>query len=82
MSATTATVRQLRTDIRSVKREIEQHGQVVITDRGQPAYLIKPLPQKPRKSAGLPDSYARLVKRQPQPLSPKETHRFWEEEHR
>ena len=80
MSANTATIRELRTDFRSVKRKIEQHGEIVITDHGEPAYLLKPLPQKPMKSARLPDYYARLLKRQPKPLSPAETRRFWKEE--
>ena len=80
MSANTATIRELRTDFRSVKRRIEEHGQVVITDRGEPAYVIKSLPQTPKTRASLPNYYARLVKRQPKPLSAEETRRFWEEE--
>ncbi|HYG34959.1 MAG TPA: type II toxin-antitoxin system Phd/YefM family antitoxin [Clostridia bacterium] len=80
MSANTATIRQLRTDFRSVKRKIEEHGEVVITDRGEPAYVIKPLPQPPRKSLPLPDYYARLLKKQPTPISAEATREFWEEE--
>ena len=41
---TTATIRELRTDFRAEKRRIEQHGQVVITDRGRPSYVIRALP--------------------------------------
>jgi antitoxin (DNA-binding transcriptional repressor) of toxin-antitoxin stability system len=80
MNENTATIRELRTDFRAVKRRIEQHGQVVITDRGQPAYLIKLVPEEPRKKANLPDYYARLLKRQPTSLSIDETRQFWEEE--
>lgn len=80
MSENTATIRELRTDFRAVKRRIEQHGQVVITDRGQPAYVITPLPEKPKIKAPLPDYYARLLKRQPASLSIDATRRFWEEE--
>jgi antitoxin (DNA-binding transcriptional repressor) of toxin-antitoxin stability system len=80
MGANTATIRELRTDFRSVKRRIEEHGEVVITDHGQPAYVIKPLPPSPTKSTPLPDYYARLLKRQPNPLSAEATRRFWEEE--
>lgn len=80
MRKTTATIRELRTDFRSVKRRIEEYGEAVITDRGQPAYVIKLLPSSPKKSASLPDFYARLLKRQPQPLSAEATRRFWEEE--
>jgi len=80
MSNQTATIRELRTDFRAVKRRIEQHGQVVITDHGQPAYVIKPLTQVPKKRAPLPDYYARLLKRQPTSLSVEATCQFWEEE--
>ncbi len=80
MSANTATIRELRTDFRSVKRRIEEHGEVVITDRGQPAYVIKALPAPRKTITSLPDYYARLTRRQPQPLSPEATHRFWGED--
>lgn len=80
MNAKTATIRELRTDFRSVKRRIEQHGEVVITDHGQPAYLIRPLPAPARKHTTPPDYYARLLKRQPKALSAEATHQFWEQE--
>ena len=80
MSVNTATIRELRTDFRSVKRRIEEHGEVVITDRGEPAYVIKPLPRSPRRRAAPPDYYARLLRRQPAPLSAEATRQFWEEE--
>jgi len=80
VSDNTATIRELRTDFRAVKRRIEQHGQVVITDHGQPAYVIKPLPQEPKKKAPLPDYYARLLARQPPALSTDATRQFWDEE--
>ncbi len=77
-----ATIRELRTDFRAVKRRIEEHGEVVITDHGEPAYLLKLLPHKPRESTPPPDYYARLVKRQPKMLSAEATVQFWEEERR
>ena len=55
MSAQTATIRELRTDFRSVKRKIEQHGGIVITDHGEPAYLLQPFPRKARASSPTPD---------------------------
>ena len=82
MSANAATIRELRTDFRSVKRKIEQHGQVTITDHGEPAYVIKSLPPPAKSKVSARDYYARLLERQPKPLSPKETSRFWEEERR
>jgi antitoxin (DNA-binding transcriptional repressor) of toxin-antitoxin stability system len=79
----TTTVRELRTDFRAVKRRIEQHGQLIITDRGEPAYLLKALPRRrPKKTATMPDYYARLRKRQPRPLTAEETRQFWDEERR
>ncbi len=80
MSANTVTIRELRTDFRSVKRRIEEHGEVVITDHGEAAYVIKSLPPPSKKSAPLPDYYARLLNRQPKPLSTEATREFWEEE--
>ncbi len=82
MNANTATIRQLRTDFRSVKRKIEQHGEVVVTDHGEPAYVIKLLPAPTRKRPPLPEYYARLRKRQPKPLSAEDTRQFWEGERR
>ena len=82
MNANTATIRQLRTDFRSVKRSIEQHGEVVVTDHGEPAYVIKLLSAPAKKRRPLPDYYARLRKRQPEELSAEDTRQFWEEERR
>ena len=82
MNANTATIRQLRTDFRSVKRSIEQHGEVVVTDHGEPAYVIKLLSAPAKKRRPLPDYYARLRKRQPEGLSAEDTRQFWEEERR
>lgn len=76
----TATIRELRTDFRAVKRKIEQHGQVVITDRGQPSYVINLLQRNPKKKAPVPNYYTRLLKRQPVPLTSDATRKFWEEE--
>ena len=83
MNANTATIRQLRTDFRSVKRRIEQHGEVVVTDHGEPAYVIRLLPAGPApERRPLPDYYARLRKRQAKGLSVEATRQFWEEERR
>ncbi len=76
----TATIRELRTDFRSVKRRMEQHGKIVITDHGEPAYLLQPLPRKVEPCSAPPDYYARLLRRQPKALSAADTRQFWEEE--
>ncbi len=82
MSTVTATIRELRTDFRAVKRRIEERGEVIITDRGEPAYIIKLLPPSLPRKTPLPDYYARLLKRQPVPLSAEATRNFWEQERR
>ncbi|SPE54593.1 conserved hypothetical protein [Verrucomicrobia bacterium] len=82
MSANAATIRELRTDFRSVKRKIEEHGEVTITDHGEPAYVIKSLPRPAKRTALVRDYYARLLERQPKALSAEETRLFWEEERR
>ena len=63
MPENTATIRELRTDFRAVKRKIEQHGELVITDHGEPAYLLKRVPPKIRRIDEIPDYYARLLTR-------------------
>ncbi len=75
-----ATIRELRTDFRAVKRKIERHGKVVITDRGEPAYVLQALPRQARAAAPPRDYLVRLLRRQPERMSPEETRRLWEEE--
>lgn len=70
----TASVRQLRTEFPKVRDMIEREGEVVVTERGQAAYVIRPYtgPKKARK--GKPkkfDYYARLISYMPKPISEK-----------
>ena len=80
MSVATVSIRELRTDFRSVRRKVEQHGEIVITDNGHPAYVMKPVAAKPKKRRPLPDYMACLLERQPEPMSEKATREFWEYE--
>lgn len=67
----TASIRQLRTEFPKVRALIEREGEVVVTERGQAAYVIKPYVALPKKK-GKPerfDYYARLIKRMPKPIS-------------
>ncbi len=80
MSEGVATIRELRTDFRAVKRKIERHGKVVITDRGEPAYVLQALPPPTRSAPPPRDYFQRLLRRQPKPLSSAETRQLWEEE--
>jgi hypothetical protein len=80
MNTAIATIRELRTDFRAVKRKLEQHGTLIITDNGVPRYEMKPLAQRRNGVPLLPDYMARLRKRQPKPMSAEATRRFWEAE--
>ena len=66
----TASVRQLRQEFPKVRAMIAREGEVVVTERGQAAYIIKPYTQPKKKTKAEPfDYYARLIKRMPQPIS-------------
>ena len=80
METATASIRELRTDFRLVKRKIEEHGEITITDNGEPAYVMRPIGRKAKAAAPMPDYQARLLKRQPKPMSEEETRRFWDDE--
>ena len=79
MAENTATIRELRTDFRSVKRKIEQHGEIIITDNGDPAYVMKPVDRKPERRVAAPDYYARLIEIMPRPLTEEEARQLHEE---
>lgn len=66
----TASVRQLRQEFPKVRAMIEREGEVVVTERGQAAYIIKPYTPPKKKTKAEPfDYYARLIKRMPKPIS-------------
>ncbi len=67
----TASVRQLRAEFPKVRAIIEREGEIVVTERGQAAYIIKPY-TAPKKKAGKRkriDYYARLLSYMPKPIS-------------
>lgn len=66
----TASIRQLRTEFPKVRTMIEREGEVVVTERGQAAYVIKPYVAPKKKAPPEPfDYHARLLKRMPKPVS-------------
>ena len=67
----TANMRQLRTEFPKARAMIEREGEVVVTERGQAAYVIRPYqaPKKTGPKAAPFDYYARLIKRMPKPVS-------------
>jgi hypothetical protein len=56
--------------------------QVMITDHGKPACVLKSVARPAKNKPSGRDYYARLLKRQPKKLPVKETRQFWEEERR
>ena len=79
MSAATASIRELRTDFRSVKRKIEEFGRVTITDNGEPAYVMEPIPRKQRKPGPMPDYMARVLRHMPKAMTEEATRRLHED---
>lgn len=71
----TATVRQLRTQFRQVRKLVEQAGEVILTERGRPAYVISEHPNRQlqravrSKKPAKFDYYARLLSNMPKPIS-------------
>lgn len=65
----TATIRELRTSFPRLKQVIAEQGELIVTDRGRPAYVLRSYtPRRPAKRSGT-DYFARLTSRQPRPLS-------------
>jgi hypothetical protein len=79
MNEVTATIRELRLDFRAVKRKIEAHGTIVITDNGVPSYVMRAVEREKKKAREMPDYYGRLLKQQPKALSTKATKELHEE---
>ena len=75
----TASIRELRTDFRAVKRKLEAFGRITITDNGEPAYVMEPITPSAKKRGPLPDYYARLLKEQPVPLTAEQARQLHEE---
>jgi antitoxin (DNA-binding transcriptional repressor) of toxin-antitoxin stability system len=73
METATASIRELRLNFRAVKKKIEAHGSVVITDNGVPSYKIEPMAAQSRSRKPLPDYWARLQRQKSRSLSAKET---------
>lgn len=74
MKPALVSLREMRTNFRSVKRKLETHGEVVVTENGVPSFVLRRLPPpSPEKRRPLPDYWRRLLKLQPQPISAEET---------
>jgi antitoxin (DNA-binding transcriptional repressor) of toxin-antitoxin stability system len=65
----TATIRDLRTSFPKVRRALETDGEVIVTEHGRPAYLLRPYDAASSKPAPAIDYYERLRRRMPRPMS-------------
>lgn len=65
----TATVRDLRTRFPRVKLLVAREGEVVVTERGRPVYVLRPYSSPPAEKVEPIDYFSRLRTRQPKPLS-------------
>lgn len=71
---TTATIRDLRTQFPRIRRLLEEEGEVIVTDHGEPVAVLRPF-QATRTTRSEPvDYYRRLKARMPQPLSSASRH--------
>ena len=65
----TATIRELRTSFPKIRDRIEREGEVIITDRGKAAFVLRAYAEKPKNSQPPIDYYARLLSYMPKPMS-------------
>ncbi len=64
--AATATIRELRNHFPRIRKLIDEEGEVVVTDQGQPRYrLARYVPAGRRKTPAPKDYLARLRRHQP-----------------
>ncbi|MEN9636981.1 MAG: hypothetical protein RL077_5385 [Verrucomicrobiota bacterium] len=65
----TATIRELRTSFPKIRARIDREGEVIITDRGKAAFILRAYTERPKKPKPQPDYYARLLSYMPKPIS-------------
>jgi hypothetical protein len=69
MTGPIATVRELRGSFPKVKKIVETEGAVIVSDHGEPKYLLTLYTPPPQRRAQPKDYMARLKTFQPQPMS-------------
>jgi hypothetical protein len=67
--AVKVSIRDLRLKFPEIRRQIEEHGEVIVTDNGVPSYVLKSFPKPPPKNPPIVDYWARLVEQQPVAMS-------------
>jgi antitoxin (DNA-binding transcriptional repressor) of toxin-antitoxin stability system len=66
---TTATIRDLRTKFPRFRRLVETNGEVIVTERGKPRFLLRSYHARASKRPPVVDFYRRLVARMPKMLT-------------
>lgn len=69
----TASIRDLRTKFPKVRHLIETKGEVIVTERGEPRFLLRPYHAQLSKKPPALDFYRRLVARMPKMLTEKQS---------
>ena len=69
MAKPVTTVRELRGSFPKVRKLVETEGAVIVSDHGEPKYLLTLYTPPPKKAPTAKDYMARLKKFQPQPMS-------------
>lgn len=69
----TATVRDLRTKFPKIRHLVETQGEVIVTERGKPRFLLRPYQAPLSKGSPAIDFYERLVARMPKRLTEKQS---------
>ncbi|MBP7142927.1 MAG: hypothetical protein KBA71_13540 [Opitutaceae bacterium] len=65
----TTTVRELRGSFPKVKKLVETEGEIIVSDRGQPKYLLTLYTPRPKANPPTKNYLARLKKFQPRLIS-------------
>ena len=69
----TATIRDLRTKFPKVRHLIETKGEVVVTEHGEPRFVLRLYQARPSQKTSPMDFYGRLVARMPKMLTEKQS---------
>ena len=69
----TATIRDLRTKFPKVRHLIETKGEVIVTERGEPRFVLRLYHAQPSQKVSTVDFYGRLVARMPKMLTEKQS---------
>lgn len=64
-----ASIRDLRTSFPRVRQLLDREGEIIVTERGRPAYVLRVYQPSPKDRHESLDYFVRLKSRQPKPMS-------------